>query len=153
MTVKVKRKDADGKENEVEIEEKDILDTDVKVLEPDPGKTIQEKTLTQSEVNKLMADERRKHDAKFNELKGQFDTFKGDIEAKETAANTAAAEKVDALRKDLPESITKLLDKLSPVEQLDWLNDPENVVTKKEIPPLPPGNHERGVQRKQINIV
>lgn len=151
--MKVKRKDADGKENEIEIEEKDILETDVKVLEPDPGKTTQEKTLTQTEVNKLMADERRRHEAKYNELKSEYTTFKTGIEDREKAANDAAAEKVETLRKDLPESITKLLDKLTPVEQLDWLNDPENVVTKKEIPPLPQSNDGHGKQRKTINIV
>lgn len=151
--MKVKRKDAEGKEQEIEVEEKDILETDVKVPEQDPGKTSPEKTLTQSEVNKLMADERRKHDAKFNELKSEFATYKTDIEAREQAANDAAAEKVEALRKDLPESIVKLLDKLTPVDQLDWLNDPENAVTKKEIPPLPPGADGHGKLRKPINIV
>lgn len=153
MAVKVKRKDAEGKEQEIEVEEKDILETDVKVLAPEPGQTNQEKTLTQSEVNKLLADERRKHDAKFNDLKSEFTTFKTTIEEREQAANDAALEKVEALRKDLPESITKLLDKLTPVEQLDWLSDPENVVTKKEIPPLPQSTQGHGNQRKSINIV
>lgn len=151
--MKVKRKDADGKEQEIEIEEKDILDTDVKVPDQDPGTSkAPEKTLTQAEFNKAMAEERRKHDAKFNALKTEYDTFKGDIEAKQKAANDAAAEKVEALRKDLPESITKLLDKLSPVEQLDWLSDPANVIEKKQIPELPkPG--EAGAGRKSIKVV
>ena len=150
---KVKRKAAEGKEQEIEVEEKDILETDVKVLAPEPGQTNQEKTLTQSEVNKLMADERRKHEAKFNELKSEYTTFKSDIEAKEQAANDAAAEKVEALRKDLPEPIIKLLDNLSPVAQLEWLSDPANVITKKEIPPLPNGRDNNTPQRKTQTIV
>ena len=151
--MKVKRKDADGKEQEIEIEDKDLLDTDVKVPEPDPDKKSQEKTLTQSEVNKLMADERRKHDAKFNELKSEYTTFKQSVEEREKSANDAAAEKVEVLRKDLPEAITKLLDKLTPVEQLDWLNDPENAITKREIPPLPAGAGGHGSKRKSINVI
>lgn len=153
MTVKVKRKDDKGAEQEIEIEESDILETDVKVLPPEAGKTNQEKTLTQSEVNKLLADERRKHDAKYNELKGEYTTFKTAIEQREQAANDAAAEKVEALRKDLPEPIIKLLDNLSPVAQLEWLSDPANVITKKEIPPLPNAREQGGQQRKIKTIV
>lgn len=133
----------------------ETADTTEEVKEPEqsPGTKSTEKTLTQSEVNKILADARRKHDAQYKALKGEFDTFKGEIEAREKAANDAAAEKVEALRKDLPEAITKLLDKLTPIEQLEWLNDPENIVTKKQIPELPSSADGHGKQRKQINIV
>lgn len=127
---------------------------EVKEPEQSPGTKSTEKTLTQSEVNKLLADERRKHDAKYNELKQEYTGFKQTIEQREQAANDAAAEKVEALRKDLPEPIMKLLDKLTPIEQLEWLNDPANVITKKEIPPLPPSREQGGpMGRKQITIV
>jgi molecular chaperone GrpE (heat shock protein) len=126
---------------------------EVKESPTEASKTNQEKTLTQSEVNKLMADERRKHESKYNELKSEYTTYKSSIEAKEQAANDAAAEKVETLRKDLPEAITKLLDKLTPVEQLDWLNDPANVITKKEIPPLPNARENSHPQRKTQTIV
>jgi len=152
--MKVKRKDDKGVEQEIEVEEKDILETDVRVPEPDPGKTNQEKTLTQSEVNKILADERRKHEAQYKALKGEYDTFKADIEAREKAANDAAAAQVEALRKDLPEAIAKLLDKLTPIEQLEWLRDPENqIAPKKQIPELPEGAGSHGKQRKSINVV
>lgn len=127
---------------------------EVKELDKEPGKTIPEKTLTQTEVNKLLADERRKHDAKYNDLKSEYTGYKTTIEQREKQANDAAAEKVEALRTGLPEAITKLLDKLTPIEQLEWLSDPDNAVTtKKEIPALPPSNEGRGGQRKTINIV
>lgn len=128
-------------------------ETEVKEPEQSPGTKSTEKTLTQTEVNKLLADERRKHDAKYNDLKGEYTTFKTAIEQREQAANDAAAEKVEALRKDLPEAITKLLDNLSPVAQLEWLSDPANVITKKEIPPLPPGRTEGVPQRRTQTIV
>jgi len=154
MTVKVKRKDGEGKEQEIEVADNEVLDTDVKVEpEQDPGKKAPEKTLTQTEVNKLLADERRKHDAKYNELKGEYSTFKTAIEQREQAANDAAAEKVETLRKDLPEPIIKLLDNLSPVAQLEWLSDPANVITKKEIPPLPNARESSGPQRRTQTIV
>lgn len=133
----------------------ETADTTEEVKEPEqsPGTKSTEKTLTQSEVNKILADERRKHEAQYKALKGEYDTFKGGIEAKEKAANDAAAEKVEALRKDLPEAITKLLDKLTPIEQLEWLNDPENIVTKKQIPELPTSQNQKGSQRKIKTIV
>lgn len=128
-------------------------ETDVKEPEQSPGTKSTEKTLTQSEVNKLLADERRKHETKFRELQTEYNGYKQTIEQREAAANEAAAEKVEALRKDLPEAITKLLDKLTPIEQLEWLNDPENVITKKQIPELPSSREGHGGQRKSINIV
>lgn len=127
---------------------------EVKEPEQSPGTKSTEKTLTQSEVNKILADERRKHEAQYKALKGEYDTFKADIEAREKAANDAAAEQVEALRKDLPEAITKLLDKLTPIEQLEWLRDPENqIAPKKQIPELPDPANGHGKQRKQITVV
>jgi len=135
---------------------KEITDAqteEVKEPEQSPGTKSTEKTLTQTEVNKILADERRKHDAQFKALKGEFDTFKGEIEAKEKAANDAAAEQVEALRKDLPESIIELLDELSPLKQLEWLTNPKNAITKKQIPELPNPAEGHGKQRKSINVV
>ena len=125
----------------------------VKEPEQAPGQKPLDKTLTQAEVNKILADERRKHDTRYQDLKTEYAGFKAAIEAKEAAANEAAAEKAEALRKDLPESLIRLLDKLSPVEQLEWLADPANVITKKEIPPLPSSRETHGGQPKTINIV
>ena len=128
---------------------------EVKEPEQSPGTKSTEKTLTQSEVNKLMAEDRRKHDQRYKDLEKEYKDFRSTIEEREKAANDAAAEKVEALRKDLPEPITKLLDRMTPVEQLEWLNDPENniVAPKKEIPPLPHGRENGGPQRKIQTIV
>lgn len=154
MTVKVKRKDAEGNEQEIEVADNEVLDTDVKV-EPAqaPGKNPPEKTLTQSEVNKLMAEDRRRHDEKYKKLESEYNGFKQTIEQREKEANDAAAEKVEALRKDLPEPIIKLLDNLSPVQQLEWLSDPANVITKKQIPELPTAREQSGPQRRTQTIV
>lgn len=157
MKVKIKRKGAEGAEPQVmEVEESEILETDVKVEDPPQGagnKPPETITLTQAELNNQLASARRKSEADLKALKDEYTTFKQSIEAKEKAAQDAAAEKVEALRKDLPEAVTKLLDKLTPVEQLEWLTDPENVITKKEIPPLPPPSGGQGKYRKTINIV
>lgn len=149
--VKIKRK-VDDKEQELEVEESEVLETDEKIPESAPGTKTPEKSLPQSEVNKLMADQRRKHEQELKDLRADFDAFRKTVEDKEKAANEAAQKKVDDLRKDLPESIGKLLDKLSPLEQLEWLNDPANVIEKKQINQLPEPRQEpgRGTKVQQI---
>lgn len=128
---------------------------EVKEIPPqDAGEKVPEKiSLTQKELDGKLADARRKAEAAQKETQKKYDDLLLSIEAKEKAANDAAAEQVEALRKDLPEAITKLLDKLTPIEQLEWLRDPENAITKKQIPELPPSADGHGKQRKQINIV
>jgi len=128
---------------------------EVKEIPPqDAGEKVPEKiSLTQKELDGKLADARRKAEATAKEAQKKYEDLLQSIEAKEKAANDAAAEQVEALRKDLPEAITKLLDKLTPIEQLEWLNDPANAITKKQIPELPEGTNSHGKQRKQINIV
>ena len=136
---------------------KDITEAqdEVKEIPPqDAGEKVPEKlSLTQKELDGKLADARRKAEATAKEAQKKYDDLLSSIEAKEKAANDAAAEQVEALRKDLPESIAKLLDKLTPIEQLEWLRDPENAITKKQIPELPTSAEGHGKQRKQINIV
>lgn len=120
----------------------------------DAGNEAPEKiTLTQKELNSQLADARRKAEAKLKTIEDEYKEYRSGIERREQAANDAATEKVEALRKDLPDPLIKLLDNLSPVAQLEWLSDPANVITKKEIPQLPQSRETHGGQKKSINIV
>ena len=96
-----------------------------------------EPTLKQSEVNALMAKERKSYEAKLKATQEEFATFKKQIEDKQAEAEAAAKEKVEKLREGLPEGITNLLDKLTATDQLEWLSDPTNTITKQTIKPLP----------------
>jgi molecular chaperone GrpE (heat shock protein) len=96
-----------------------------------------EKTLSQSEVNALMAKERKSYEAKLKATQEEFATFKKQIEDKQAEAEAAAKEKVEKLREGLPENLTALLDKLTATDQLEWLSDPTNTITKQTIKPLP----------------
>ena len=128
---------------------------EVKEIPPqDAGEKVPEKiSLTQKELDGKLADARRKAEATAKEAQKKYDDLLSSIEAKEKAANDAAAEQVEALRKDLPKSIIELLDELSPLKQLEWLTNPKNAITKKQIPELPTSAEGHGKQRKQINIV
>jgi hypothetical protein len=136
-------------------ENTDAQTEEVKEIPPqDAGEKVPEKiSLTQKELDGKLADARRKAEAAQKEAQKKYDDLLASIEAKEKDANDAAAEQVEALRKDLPDAIVKLLDKLTPIEQLEWLRDPENQIAKKQIPELPEGANSRGKQRKQINVV
>ena len=108
---------------------------DVKETANEQDKT--EPTLKQSEVNALMAKERKQYEAKLKATQEEFATFKKQIEDKQAEAEAAAKEKVEKLREGLPEGITNLLDKLTATDQLEWLSDPTNTITKQTIKPLP----------------
>jgi molecular chaperone GrpE (heat shock protein) len=126
-------------------EKTEEVKTEGEVKEPEKAqdKKEPEKTLTQSEVNALMAKERKSYEAKLKAVQDEYATFKKSIEDKAAEAETAAKEKVEKLREGLPEGITNLLDKLTAVEQLEWLSDPANTLEHKTIKPLPEPNIER----------
>ena len=116
-------------------ETEDVKTEDVKETAAEQDKT--EPTLKQSEVNALMAKERKSYEAKLKATQEEFATFKKQIEDKQAEAEAAAKEKVEKLREGLPENLTALLDKLTFSDQLDWLSDPTNTITKQTIKPLP----------------
>ena len=63
------------------------------------------------------------------------------ISGKATKFEAALQKQLETLRKGLPESITKLLDKLDAAEQLEWLAANRDGLTKKGpdgVPPTPP---------------
>ena len=96
-----------------------------------------EPTLKQSEVNALMAKERKSYEAKLKTVSDEFASFKKQIDDAREAQEAAAKEKVEKLREGLPENLTALLDKLTATDQLEWLSDPTNTITKQTIKPLP----------------
>ena len=108
---------------------------DVKETAVEQDKT--EPTLKQSEVNALMAKERKSYEAKLKTVSDEFASFKKQIDDAREAQEAAAKEKVEKLREGLPEGITALLDKLTATDQLEWLSDPANTITKQTIKPLP----------------
>jgi molecular chaperone GrpE (heat shock protein) len=96
-----------------------------------------EPTLKQSEVNALMAKERKTYEAKLKAMGDEFASFKKQIDDAREAQETAAKERVEKLREGLPEGIIVLLDKLTATDQLEWLSDPANTLDHKTIKPLP----------------
>lgn len=132
----------------------DVREAEEQETEPGTQPEKEEvKGFSQSEVNALLAKERRAHTMKLNALQEQFDQFRQQTLDAETALENKAKEQVTALRQDLPDSITKLLDKLTYQEQLDWLSDPANKIEKKTIPQLPQPGGGKPQPEKRHRVV
>ena len=113
-------------------------------VETPPVTPVTEKMLPQSQVDKLMAKQRADHAKELTAIRTEYDTYRKSIEDANKAAEDAAKEKVEDLRKNVPEPIIKLLDKMNYTEQYAWLSDPANNITQSNIPPLPtPGGSQK----------
>jgi hypothetical protein len=133
MKVKIKRNG-----EIMEVLESEIQDGDERVTETQQDKD--EKKFTQADLNRMIADERRKLQKKYDDLNNEFTTFKTEIQTKEQENENKLKGKAEAARKDYPEPIVKLLDKMTYQEQLDWIS--ENPATEK--PVLPNNPKEKG---------
>ena len=115
--------------------------TETKTEEPEKETATEqaktERTFTQAEVNALEAKTRKSYETKFKALETEYGDYKKSIEDKAAEAEAAAKEKIEKLREGLPENLTALLDKLTATDQLEWLSDPTNTITKQTIKPLP----------------
>ena len=143
--IKVKRGD-----EEIEIEESEVLDTDVPVTSQENKKGVTFDEAQQKHINQLIAAEKRKMQIKLEAVQNEFTTFKSSIEEKEQAEETKLKEKVDEMKKDAPQSIMKLLEKLTIAEQYEWLSDSENKVEKIDLPNNP---KEKGDGKKNLGQV
>jgi predicted ATPase len=117
--------------------------------------TQPEKMLSQSEVNAILARERRSATVKYNALQAQFDALQQEMDKKREAEAVILRERVEKLREGQPKHVLSLLDKLDPQEQLEWLSgeDAKVVETKKTIPALPEAKEKAPTQRKSIGTI
>jgi hypothetical protein len=95
--------------------------------------------LSQAEVNRILARERKAATVKYNALQSQFEALQKDLDAKSEAEEAILMEQVNKLRDELgiESHVLKLLDNRTPQEQLEWLSEASKSVSKKTIPPLP----------------
>jgi hypothetical protein len=113
--------------------------------------TQPEKMLSQAEVNRILARERKAATVKYNALQSQFDALQKDLDAKREAEEAIVLDKISKLREGQPKHVLSLLDKLDPQEQLEWLSGEDaKVVEKKTIPPLP--NERKEAPKKQPSL-
>jgi hypothetical protein len=113
--------------------------------------TQPEKMLSQQEVNRILARERKAATVKYNALQSQFDALQKDLDAKREAEEAIVLDKISKLREGQPKHVLSLLDKLDPQEQLEWLSGEDaKVVERKTIPPLP--NERKEAPKKQPSL-
>lgn len=116
----------------------------------DPGKQT-DKTFTQTEVNEIV---RKRESADARALQKKLDA----LETAQSDELAAYKKIVDAnlteQKKSLPDAVKKLLEKLDPLEQLEWLADPENVkpVERTKIPETPDGSTEAEAVESHVKL-
>jgi uncharacterized protein YPO0396 len=93
------------------------------------------KTYTQAEVDRLVNIQK----SRYTPLKEELDKIKTEQNDTLKAYEGVITKMVEDMEKEVPAPVLKLLAKLSPLEQLEYLSDPENnVVFEKVKFPLPP---------------
>ena len=90
------------------------------------------KTYTQQEVDRLIDIQRRK----LKPISDELEALKSGRDDQIQAYEKVITKMVKDMSKEIHPSILKLMEKLSPLEQLDYLSDPENnaAFEKKEFP-------------------
>lgn len=83
-----------------------------------------EKTYTQAEVDRLIKMQKDKN----KPLQDKIDALEKGKDETLTAYEARITSMVESMSKEIHPSILKLLKKLTPLEQLDYLSDPENNV-------------------------
>lgn len=115
-----------------------------------------EKVLTQSEVNALLAKEKRDWTKKLEKVQSDYDTLQASFLEKEQAEEKRTKEIVDGMKEGLPKSITSLLDMLPVKDQLEFLSNKDNDLTvdsKKVIPQTPKEKGDGTKQPKPIGTI
>jgi hypothetical protein len=111
-------------------DEKEIKEEEVETEVDD--KALNEKKFSQKDVDRIVQREKAKSKA----WKEELDNLKAGKDENLTNYEKVIQKLVDEMSAEVPESIKKLMAKLTPLEQLEYLSDPENniVYEKKQFP-------------------
>lgn len=126
--------------------EKEIENTEVEEEETVETQDKKEKLLSQAEVNKLLAKERRDAKAKLEAAQEEFNSGKSNYEATIEKYEALLKKGVEDQLKAVPAPVKALLEKLSLEEQMEWLANPDNLVVEKKKIPLTP-EEEKGKEK------
>jgi uncharacterized protein (UPF0216 family) len=134
-------------------EETDELE--VETTEENPTVTEQDKTekrFSQEELNKLVTQRVKREKDTARKLKEDFETQLSEQAALVTEYETVLKKMIESQSKDLPENYKKLLSKLTVLEQLEFLADETNKVSKKVIPSTPRIDEDKVEQPKKKTV-
>jgi hypothetical protein len=113
------------------------------------------KTFTQAELDEIvesrLARERSSQGRKLDNVESALKAAEKRIEHYEKILS----KQVESQTKDLPDSVKKLLAKLSVQEQLEWLADPSNSITQRSSSPKTPleRRDEKEIEPKPVRKI
>jgi hypothetical protein len=115
-------------------DDSELEEGDEKITETQQDKD--EKKFTQADVNKFVADEKKKWQKKYEDKEKEFTDYKTEVESERSKSEEKLKGKVEEARKGYPESVVKLLEKQSYAEQLEWIE--QNPLEEKNNLPRTP---------------
>jgi hypothetical protein len=114
------------------------------------NKDKQEKVFKQADVDKIVSERVSREKTSYKTLKEEFDSYKADYEEKISTYENVLKGFVETAKQDIPENFRVLFDKLSVIEQYQFLTDDKNKIAKKTIPVTPKSNGDIEKPTKRI---
>lgn len=126
---------------------KDQTSEDQIVEDKDTGENQEKnKTFTQKDVDRIVKERLDRERASTKKTKEDFEAEKTNLENIVKGYEEVLKTMVDEQLKDIPEPYRKIVQKLSILEQLEFLKDPNNKVSKKVVPVTPKGTDNKEIQ-------
>jgi hypothetical protein len=119
--------------DEIEVEVPETVEESVEKSAPKISKMF-----SQDEVNGFIKERVAREKASKKKVEDEFEIYKKDIDEELSFYKGIIQKQVDKLEEEAPESVKKLLEKLSLIDRYEYLMDETNaVILKKVVPTLP----------------
>lgn len=115
----------------------------------------EEKVFTQSDVNKLLAKEKRTWQTKYDSLKSEHDELVSQVETERTQKETQLKTKLQDMKKGLAPAIldaVEAIEEFSVEKAIAYLEKPENKIDRKKVPSTPNERESDGNEKSKIRF-
>ena len=125
--------------------------TTEEVTGAEPGQKT-EKTFSQLQMDAIVKDRVSREQRATKRLQDEMEVIKTAHEEELAKYKKVFDAELTVAKKSLPDAVKTLLDKLDPIEQMEWLANPENTkaMERKRIPETPKVGEQEHRQQKRI---
>jgi hypothetical protein len=112
-----------------------VEDTESEGETPETKKV--EKVFKQEDIDRAVKGRLASTKKEYADAKATWEERETDLTTQIQSYEAILQKTVDSLKADIPENFRGLFEKLSVLEQYEWLTNPKNKIAKKEIPSTP----------------
>ncbi len=109
-----------------------------------------EKKFSEKDVQRLITERVSREKASSKRLQEEFESKESEYKTQLESYESVLKKMLEAQVNDLPESVKKLLGKLTVLEQLEWLSDENNHIEKRAIPSTPKEKGEPQIENRKF---